>query len=74
MNPEGEKGKAAVGRICRKGSAISADWRFVAGAGAQALQIVVRPPNSAVLLTHYGQLLLGKKLVNLMPPDIRFYG
>jgi len=33
VNPEGEKGKAAVGRICRKGSAISAQRRFVAAWG-----------------------------------------
>jgi len=58
-------------------------WRFHAGAGgAQALQIVAspqnlvgslivaRPPNLAVLLTHCGHLILRKKLVNLMPPDV----
>ena len=37
-----------------------------------APQIVARPPNLAVLLARCGQLILGEKLVNLMPPDIRF--
>jgi len=36
-------------------------------------QMVARPPNLAVLLTHCGQLILRKKLINLMPPDVRFY-
>ena len=36
-------------------------WRFHTGArgwGVQAPQIVARPPNLAVLLTHCGQLIL----------------
>ena len=49
--------------------------RFRAGAdGHRPLQIVASPPNLAVLLTHCGQLLLRKKLVNLMPRDVRFQG
>ena len=37
-------------------------WRFHAwaGGGHRPLQIVARPPNLAVLLTHCGQLMLGK--------------
>jgi len=48
------------------------------GPGAQAPQIVARPsncreaPNLAVLLTHSGQLILRKKLVNLRPAYVRF--
>jgi len=37
-------------------------WRFHAGAGGHRFpQIVARPPNLAVLLTHWGQLILRKK-------------
>jgi len=35
-------------------------------------EIVARLSNLAVLLTHCGQLILRKKLINLMPPDFRF--
>ena len=55
------------------------------GSGAQALQIVARPPNLsgalklhvarpphlAVLMTHCGQLIL-RKISNMMPRDVRF--
>jgi len=49
-------------------------WRFHTGAeGAQAPKSwLAPPPNLAVLLTHCGQLILRKKLVDLMPSDVRF--
>ena len=39
--------------------------------GHRPLQIVARPPNLAVHLTHCGQLIL-IKLINMMPPDVSF--
>jgi len=50
-------------------------WRFHTGAGGGTGPKIVAsppPPNLAVLLTHCGQLILRKKVVDLMPPDVRF--
>jgi len=40
--------------------------------GDTSPQILDRPPNLAVLLTHCGQFILRKKIINFMPPDVRF--
>ena len=42
------------------------------GGGHRPLHIVARLPNLVVLLTYCGQLILRKKVVNLIPPDVRF--
>ena len=54
-------------------------WRSMLGRGGGTAphQIVTRPPNLAVLLTHCGQLVnwsidSQKKIVHLMSPDVRF--
>jgi len=73
-------GQANVTRVCRllshsPGAAPDRGRSLVSGstlgpAGVHP-QIVAGPPNLAVLLTHCGQLIL-KKIVNLVPPDVRF--
>jgi len=40
------------------GAEFQTRWRLYAGAGGQAPQIVARPPNFAVPLTHCGPLIL----------------
>jgi len=52
-------------------------WQRRFQAGVTGPQIVARPANLAGpqfsrTLTHCGQLILSKKLVNLMPPDVTF--
>ena len=44
------------------------------GVGGHRPQIAAGAPNLAVLWSHRGQLILKKTWVNLMPPDVRFWG